>query len=167
MAKKKIWQATLDGVPHDFELDVTYGPNSAYTLSVDGAVQLSFPAKWSSFRSGGYDMPFNLNGRDVRLVISLSGKPDIVADGYRLSNGKPYIPLPKWSWIFGIQVLILIFTGGAVGALCGVAGFGFCAKVSVMSIHVALRAVLCVIISILAWALYLAIAVTLTNVLSL
>jgi hypothetical protein len=167
MAKKKIWQATLDGVPHTFELDETYGPNSPYTLSVDGTVRLSFPAKWSSFISGGYDMPFNLNGREVRLIVPLYGKPDIVADGHRLSNGKPYIPLPKWSWIFGIQVLIFIFMGGVVGALCGAAGFSFCARVSVTPIHVALRAVLCVIISVLAWALYLAIAVTLTNVFSL
>jgi hypothetical protein len=154
MAKQTVWQAKLDGADHAFALDVSRGPKSVYTLRVDGEIRLSFPAKWSSIFSDGYDVPFSLNGRDARLVVLMNGKADIVVDGRRLSNGKPYVPMPGWAWVFGVQVIILGVMGGALGALCGLAGFSVCVRVSRTSLHAALRVLLGVVISILAWAVY-------------
>jgi hypothetical protein len=157
MAKQTVWQAKLDGTDHSFALDVSRGPKSVYTLRVDEEIRLSFPAKWSSFFSGGYDVAFTLNGRDVRLVVLMNGKADIVADGRRLSDGKPYVPMPGWSWIFGIQVIILGIMGGALGVLCGLAGFSACVRVARTALHTVLRVLLCVIFSALAWVVYIVI----------
>ena len=161
--KQKTWQAVLDNVSHTFTLDIA---RKGYTLSVDGETRLSAPTKWRSLLAG-YDLPFELNGRNLRLIISPDNKNvDIVADGRYLSNGKAYFPLPKWSWAFLFPIIPIALMGGALGALCGVLGFSFCIRVAKTSMNVALRVILCLAITALAWVAYFALALIFAGLVS-
>jgi len=169
MAKQiqKTWQAKVNNAERTFTLDVIpAGKESGLTLSADGAVLLKAPRKWLPALFGiDYDLPFNLDGQELRLIVSPNyKKADIVSDGRYLSNGKKYAPLPKWIWAFLIPILPLIFLGGAFGALSGILGFVFCQKAAKSSLKTPIRVIICIGIMALAFALYFGIAVVLQMV---
>ena len=153
--KQKTWQAEVNGATRTFVLDIIpSGKQAGYTLIVDGTVKLTAPVKWLS-AFAGYDLPFELDGRELRLIISQNNKNvDIVADGHYLSNGKKYVALPKWVWAFLALLVPLAVTGGALGAICGVAGFSICTAVAKSSLNTIVRVILCVVIMSLAWVVY-------------
>ncbi len=158
MAKTKTWQAALNGKMHTFVFTVKAGRKGGYFLSVDGKNVLSgIQPKWSAMFTGA-EFPFQLDGREVNLVVVSNNKADIVADGHYLSTGKPYVPQPKWIWFFVIPIIPLIFMGGALGALCGVAGFLVGDKAARSSQSTWVRVVLCVICMALGWAVYFLLA---------
>jgi len=156
MAKQSTWQVKLDGEMHTCTLK--YGMKTGYTLNVDGVDLFSARPNWIAMLSGS-EFPFEFNGRKLLLVISPnSNKGDIVADGCYLSTGKPYIPLPKWAWIFIFPLFPLVITGGAIGAMCGILGFGICAKLVRNSSNTKIQILLCVIMVVLTWVAYFIIA---------
>ena len=128
-------------------------------MSVDGTVALKTPKKWLASMVG-YDLPLNLDGRDMRLVIPLAYKnADIAVDGRYLSNGKKYVPLPKWIWAFLFPIGLLVVTGGFIGAFTGILGFFVCQKAAKSSLNTLFRVLICIGIMVLAWILYAAIVV--------
>jgi hypothetical protein len=169
MAKQEqqTWQAKVNDTERAFTLDIIpSGKEAGFTLSVDGAAALRAPKKWLASLTG-YDLPFKLDGKDMRLVIPPNGKnADVAADGLYLSSGKKYVPLPKWIWAFLFPILVLVITGGAIGALCGLAGFSVCQKASKSSLNTPLRVAVCIGIMALAFALYFVVAGVLTLIIN-
>ena len=61
--------------------------------------------------------------------------------------------IPRWAWIFvGVCGLIPVVTlGGAIPAVIGFSGAWGCSEISKRSWHVAIRCIVCLIITIFAW----------------
>jgi len=161
MAKQKeiTWQETIDGIVHDFALMTDYsGKGKAIRiLSIDGQQVASAPVGSSEFLTGS-DISFEMGGRKMNLVVAPNGKKaDVVVDGYYLSNGKSYTPLPTWIWAFLVLNMALLFVGGALGAAIGFLGAGICLKIGRISMNAAAKIGICLAVTILAWIGYFAI----------
>jgi hypothetical protein len=161
MAKQEqqTWTAKVNERERTFTLDIIpSGKEAGFTLSADGAHLLNYPTKapkkWLAAFIG-YDVPFQLEGKDLRLVIPASMQNvDIAADGFYLNSGKKYVPLPKWIWAFLAPILLLIITGGFIGAIFGLLGFSVCQKVAKSSLNVIIRIIICIGVMVIAWLLY-------------
>jgi len=160
MKLHKKWQESLGGVPHIFELYRTsLGKKGCLDLYIDGVVALSVQPRWTESFSGA-DYPFTFNGYEMRLIIAgANGNAELVVDGHNLSTGKPYKPQPKWVWIFAVQVFVLGYMGGILGALCGIGGALIGYKVARSNMNTVVRLLICLVIIALSWLAYLIFAV--------
>ncbi|MDR0570928.1 MAG: hypothetical protein LBG71_06900 [Clostridiales Family XIII bacterium] len=156
MAKPKqmIWNYIVDGVPHTFVLDILKNDR---TLIVDGRIKLQRRLTlMESFTEGTF--PFQLDGREMLLISSHYGS-HIVIDGKSLSDGREYVPFPKWSCIFLLPAIFLIILGGALGGMCGMVAFAVCVRVAKNSaLHKAARIACCIAIMLASWVVYFVLA---------
>ena len=148
MAKKITeWESSIDGKDYKFAYQKVKG---RHILEFNGEkVTLKGGAK-SFFL--GFDEPFNLDGKEARLVIN-SKKPDIVVDGVLLQSGETYVPAPVWSVVFIILcgLLPIISLGGLIPAVLGIGGATICGAVAKASMPGFLRVLICLLITLVVW----------------
>ena len=159
MAKQVRWESTIDGQIYVFVYERIKGK---HTITVNGDTTVVNGSFMSIVL--GFDEPFMFDGKPARLV--LEKQPDVAYNDIYLQSGKSYIQRPTWVIVFAVLcILIPVFSkGGAIPAVLGFCGAWLCCKVSKMTLSVTSRAVLCVLITIGAWALLFFLIVVLTGI---
>ena len=88
--------------------------------------------------------------------------PRLDVDGKQINVVEPL----KWyAWVWSGLPILLIFIGGALGALAGIVAFGINTQIFRSSRNTGLKFVLTAVVSVLAVAVYLALAVLVSGAL--
>ncbi|MCL2049702.1 MAG: hypothetical protein FWG87_13365 [Defluviitaleaceae bacterium] len=146
MAKKAVqWESEINGKAYAFSYEFVKRKHVVTVNDVPIAVKIGF---LSAFL--GIDEEFIFDGIHSRIVFK-RGEPDISVDDVLIRSGEPYIRLPKWSMIFIVACLIMVFLGGALPAMFGMGGMVICANIAKMNRSVAERVTLCAIVTIVTW----------------
>ncbi len=164
----KTWNLTLEDGPHQVMLEhnAFWGKKR---LLIDGGP----PQRLGLSGTKGIDAehPFVLGGHDAIIYIrnnGLSANYDLAIDGLSVDTGQPVTkppPLPVWGWVFVALCIPLLF-GGGLGAGLGVSGGLICYGVSRdVTKPAAARAVICLVVVILCWIVFLALAMTVNGLL--
>jgi hypothetical protein len=148
MAGVYEWKSMIGGVEYSFSHTISKGK---HILTANGVVHTIKLGVMSSFLN--VDEGFDLDGRPARLVM-VKGKPDVVVDGVHLQSGKPYVAQPKWVLVFAILCIAIpiVSLGGALPLLLGLGGVAICLAVSKMNASVAVRVIVCAVVTAAAWA---------------
>ena len=150
MANEHDWQSQIRGKDYSFTYRHHRGKHQLTANGEPIEVKKSFIRSFLSV----VDEEIMLDGMEARFVIE-DGTPDIVVDGFHVESGKEYISLPKWVWVFCAACVIMFVGGGLLPALLGIGGASLCLKVSKMRMPVITRVMLCLGITVGAWAIML------------
>lgn len=103
----------------------------------------------------GFDETFMLYNMEARLVIE-KGIPDVVVNGVHLQSGEPYKKRPVWMMVFAIICVLIpiVSLGGALPVLIGIGGAAICASISKSSLSTAVKVILCIVTTSVAWFLW-------------
>jgi len=158
MGKLTQWESQIDGRTYSFSHERKRGK---HLLTVNGTpVEIK-----GSFMSAilGFDEKIMLDGKEARFVFERN-KPDVAVDHVYLQSGKDYVKRPAWVLAFAILCLLIpiISIGGAIPVLLGLGGVALCVSASKSSLPIAIRVILCIVITLSAWVLlfFLAIGVS-------
>jgi len=103
----------------------------------------------------GFDEKIMLDGKEVRVVIA-KDNPDVVVNGVFVKSGKKYIESPVWALIFAVvcAFIPIISLGGLVPFTIGFTGVLLNIAVSRLVLPIVMRAIVCMVITGVAWGLY-------------
>jgi len=152
MENQNEWQSVINGKQYDFSYQIIQKkPN----LFINGEPTVIKPGFWGSFF--GVEQEINLDGQEATFAIPKK-TPDIAVNGVFLRSGKPFEKRPFWVFIFAAICLAIPIAslGGALPFLLGFGGAALCMMVSRSSLKPFLRVIVCVLITLVAWGLLLA-----------
>jgi len=157
------WQSNIDGNAYIFKIE--HEKALTYSLTINGE-EITVKGGFISFMFG-LDEPFELGGKDYRLVIARHGL-DVVHNNKFLIAEKSYRERPAWAWIFVVLNISLLFTSlilgaGFVGGILGFISSRLCISASQARAATLNRVMVCVFITILTYALTYVLAVMLTT----
>jgi len=147
MSKTAAWSSKIKGVRYEFSYARKGGK---HTITVDNApIEVK-----GSFMSVilGFDEAFTFDGTEARLVVGKT--PDVAIDGTFLRSGKKYVQRPAWVMAFAVLNLLIpiISLGGALPAALGLIGVMACVGISKAEMPIAVRLILCLIVTGAVWA---------------
>ena len=152
MAKLLCKDVVVDGQNYHIEFN-----KKGSMLTINGThVPIDKNAKFPR----GVDLPIQLGGREAHLVIT-NGVMDVAIDGVFVGTGKPYVPLQKlpwWGWIFYVLngAIPVVALGGAIPIALAAIGIALTSVISTSSkMNIAVRILLCVLVVVAMWALFL------------
>jgi len=139
-----------------------------YIVSVDGreqgSYQLTGKSKWIT---NSQDFEFPIDGVPYILAVR-KGKARLATNNYFLDDNEPFTPAvapPGWIWFFFILNMLMVIGGGAVPFLLALLGVALCTSVAASKLqNIAVKFLLCTIITIGMWCALLAVSYLLTAV---
>ena len=134
---KKIWTVALEDGQHTIELEHGY-ISGKRKICVDGTPIKLPPESANSFLDFGSNHPFKIGSHCCIIHIRTNGITfsfDLSVDGRSISTGKQVdssTSVPSWVWafVFACGIIPIISLGGAVPALIGFVGAGYCYSIS-------------------------------------
>ena len=150
MAKPTILSVTVNGSPRTVQVT---RKRKSYSVSIDGQEYNTFTLGKNSFLSAHEDFPIVVHGE--QFILALRGSKMRLAKNDRyIDNGAVFVPakpFPKWAWLFVVASGALVVFGGAIPVAFGLGGATGCIAVSRSEKSVAIRVLLCVLITAGCW----------------
>lgn len=155
MKNQEQWQSTINDKNYEFSYKKNKGNHE---ISVNGTMVSLKAGLWSSLL--GFDENFTFDGTEARLIVDGKG-PDVAVNGAYLQSGKKYIERPAWVMIFVILCILIpvLSLGGALPVLLGLGGAAICVGASKADLPMAVRILLCIAITALAWGALFALGI--------
>ncbi|MCL2253177.1 MAG: hypothetical protein FWC09_01910 [Lachnospiraceae bacterium] len=155
MSKLITWQSVINEQNYEFSYQKVKGKNILTVNGTPNTIKVGFLSSLL-----GLDEKFDFDGKEARIVM-VKGQPDIVINDTYLKSGKPYIARPAWAIVFAILCFAIpvVSLGGAIPIVLGFAGAALCVTVSKSSLSMAVRLILCILITVVAWVLWFALIV--------
>jgi hypothetical protein len=163
---KKSWSFELEDGQHTVQIEQGFFSKNR-KIHLDGKLlgnEVRAKAGW--FGEGEYE--FDIGSHPCLVVVRnswLTHSYDLAIDGKSITTGLPLTgiqPMPGWAWAFvvGCALIPLISGGGALPLLVGLGGVTTCISIARDTTKTtAIRLALCSGVTVLAWILFVALAI--------
>lgn len=136
-------------------------------VTIDGEESNSFKPSTTSNLFGMHedflvtmdDIEYILAARNAKFRLALSER--YVDNGEEFKESKK---LPVWFWVLGVIDIMLLLLGGAIGGALGLLAASFSASISRNNLPVVVRILLCLLLTIAAYALWFVFAVGISSI---
>lgn len=151
MSEPITWENQIDGQDYVF----TYQRlNKEHVIKINDK---TFSFKFKLIDIFDFERVIDLDGKEAVFIMEGS-VPDVALNETFTKSQKLCVKRPQWSWIFVIlNALIFPMRFGLIPLALAFFGTAVCVRLSKSRMHVALRIVLCAIITAVAWLLLISI----------
>ncbi len=133
------------------------------TITSNGENVGTYKVKSSFFTGLEDDVTINVGGEEYIVAVRGNKSIRLAKDGRYIDDGSDFhevVPAPKWVTVFHVLnwAIVVISFGGAIPAgLSALGSFG-CANIAKSSKPIGLKLVLCILLTVAMWAVFISMA---------